>query len=366
LRRALQLGQSLDGTGADAVLGSAAELVEMDYILGHLKETLPRYEAVLAAAEGRIAADDAALLDLRQQVALGRYRLGNWSRAAQDLRDLLKSQGSSLPPSEFIGATELYLGQVLTDLAKPADAEVHLRRAVDVLTRTIGAMHARVAEAQAALGRSLADAGQYDEAAAELDKAQELATRSAAAEPWNAVRPRYFRALLLLQLDQPQLAEPVLLQILESQDASSASGQDRTGGVRQALGEAYAREGEFDDAIATLQRAVVVRELVDGPQHPATWSTRVSLAECLVAKGRDAEARVILATPTIDLAALPDMHPIAAELDRVNGLLAQHEGNVEQARKWFGSSLAILQALYGPQHWRVVRARRELQSAASS
>jgi DNA-binding winged helix-turn-helix (wHTH) protein/tetratricopeptide (TPR) repeat protein len=366
LRRALQLGQSMDGGSADAVLGSAAELVEMDYILGHLKETLPRYEAVLATAEGRIAADDAALLDLRQQVALGRYRLGNWSRAAQDLRDLLKSQGSSLPPSEFIGVTELYLGQVLTDLAKPADAEVHLRRAVDVLTRTLGAMHARVAEAQAALGRSLADAGQYDEAAAELDKAQELATRSAAAEPWNAVRPRYFRALLLLQLDQPQLAEPVLLQILESEDASSASGQDRTGGIRQALGEAYAREGKFDDAIATLQRAVAVRDLVDGPQHPATWSTRVSLAECLVAKGRDADARVVIATPTIDLAALPAMHPIAAELDRVNGLLAQHEGNVEQARKWFGSSLAILQALYGPQHWRVVRARRELQSAASS
>jgi hypothetical protein len=39
---------------------------------------------------------------------------------------------------------------------------------------------------------------------------------------------------------------------------------------------------------------------------------------------------------------------------------------VEQARKSFASSLAILQALYGPEHWRVIRARRDLQSAASS
>jgi len=373
LHRALQLRQPIDGIGADEALGSAAELVEIDYILGTLKDTLPQYEAVLAAAQGRIAADDAAFLDLRQQVAVGRYRLGDWSQAAEALQDLLKSPGSTLPPSEFIGATELYLGQVLTDLARPADAEVHLRRAVDELTRTIGAMHARVAEARAALGRSLTDAGQYDEAAAELDKAQDLATRSAAAEPWIDAQPRYFRALLWLQRDQPEKAEPILLQILEAQDAraqrpapeSSASELDRSGSVRQALGEAYAREGKLEDAITTLQRALVVSERANGAQHPATLSTRLSLAACLVAYGRDAEARDLLATPPIDLGGLPAVHPIAAEWDRVNGLLAQHEGNAQQARKWLGSALAILQTLYGPEHWRVLRARRELQSAAS-
>ena len=377
LRRALQLRQPIDGTGAHAVLGSAAELVEIDYLHGQLRDNLPRYEAVLAGAQGLVAADDAALLDLRQQIALGRYRSGDWSQAAQALQDLLQSQGSTLPPSEFIGATELYLGQVLTDLARPADAEVHLRRAVDQLTRTLGAMLARIVEARAALGRALADAGQYNEAAAELDKAQELAARSAAAEPRVDAQPQYFRALLLLQLDQPEKAEPILLQILDSRDAtaaahlqaheSSAPEQlDRSGAVRQALGEAYARQGKSEDAIDTLQRALELSERADGPQHPATLSIRLSLAECLVAKGRDAEARGVLATPAIDLTALPPVHPLAAKLDRVNGLLAQHAGNAEQARKWFASSLAILQALYGPEHWRVIRARRELQSAASS
>jgi hypothetical protein len=67
----------------------------------------------------------------------------------------------------------------------------------------------------------------------------------------------------------------------------------------------------------------------------------------------------------MNLAALPAVHPIAAQLSRVNGLLAQHEGNAEQARKSFGDSLAILQALYGSQHWRVIRARQELQRAAA-
>ena len=375
LHRALQLGLSLDGPATDAVLGSAAELVEIDYSQGQLKETLPRYAALLAAAAEHVAPHDAALLDLRQQVAVGLYRLGDWSQAARALQDLLQNQAPPLPPAEFVGATELYLGEVLTDLAKPADAEVHLRRAVDVLTHTLGATRVGVAQAQAALGRALADADQYDEAAAELDKAQELAARPAAAEPWNVARVQYFRALLFLQLDRPRQAEPILLQILGSRDAasaadpqahaSSAQERDRTAAVQQTLGEVYAREGKFDEAIATLQRAVAARVQADGPQHPATLSARIALAETLLAIERDTEARTLLASPPIDLAALPAVHPIAAELDRVNGLLAQRDGNAAQARKWFGSSLAILQALYGPQQWRVLRARRELQSVDS-
>ena len=373
--RALELGGQLDGAAADSVLRSASELVEIDYRLGNLRETMPRYEALSAAAQSWIAPHDAAFLELKARVARGRYRLGGWLQAALALEDLLESERISMPSSELVGETEFYLGQVLTDLAKAADAEVHLRRAIEGLTRAVGPTHLTVAEARAALGRSLADTGQYDDAAAELDQAQELATHSAPAEPWIAMRPRFFRALLYLQQDLPDKAEPLLVQIVAFQDGHSAAsaqarkepapGLDRTGPVRQALGEAYARQGKFDQAIAALQPAVSVSERADGAQHPGTVSTRLSLAECLVAEGRDAEARAVLNNPAMDLAALPAVHPIAAQLARVNGLLAQHEGKVEQARKWFGDSLEILQALYGTQNWRVIRARQELQRAAS-
>jgi tetratricopeptide (TPR) repeat protein len=286
---------------------------------------------------------------------------------------LLAAKDATLLPSEFRGETELYLGQALIDLAKPADAATHLRRAVDILTRASGPMDEKVVQARAALGRSLAVAGRYDQAAAELARAQELAARTAAPDTWPALQPRYFLALLFLEEDLPDKAEPILAQILSSQEARAAASvqphpssppeMDRTGPVRQALGEAYAREGKYDDAIATLQSAVAVRERMDGAHHPGTLSARVSLAECLAAQGRDSEARAMLAASAADLAALPAVHPIAAQLGRVNGLLAQHEGNVDEARKWFGQSLAILQTLYGAQHWRVIRARQELERA---
>ncbi len=75
LNRAIELAQPLDGAGAAPVLRSAAELIQIDDVQGHLKDTLPRYEALLAAAEGHVVPGDAAFLELKRQVALGRRRL---------------------------------------------------------------------------------------------------------------------------------------------------------------------------------------------------------------------------------------------------------------------------------------------------
>jgi eukaryotic-like serine/threonine-protein kinase len=74
--RAIELAQPLDGAGAAPALRSAAELIQIDDVQGHLKDTLPRYEALLAAAEGPVVPGDTAFLELRRQVELGRRRLG--------------------------------------------------------------------------------------------------------------------------------------------------------------------------------------------------------------------------------------------------------------------------------------------------
>jgi DNA-binding winged helix-turn-helix (wHTH) protein len=76
LNRAMELAQPLDGAGAAPVLRSAAELIQIDEVQGRLKDTLPRYEALLAAAEGLVVPGDAAFLEFKRQVALGRHRLG--------------------------------------------------------------------------------------------------------------------------------------------------------------------------------------------------------------------------------------------------------------------------------------------------
>ena len=77
LNRAIELAQPLDGAGAAPVLRSAAELIQIDEAQGHLKDTLPRYEALLTAARGHVVPGDAPFLELERQVQLGRRRLGD-------------------------------------------------------------------------------------------------------------------------------------------------------------------------------------------------------------------------------------------------------------------------------------------------
>lgn len=374
--RAMELGHELGGDGAESVLRSASELIEIDKTLGNLPRTMPRYEAVLAAGERSVGSNEEAILELRQRIARGIYSLGGWAKAAQSLQSLIDNAHlSSAGSASFVGQTEFYLGQVLTDLANPTAAQEHLRRAITLLTSSFGAEHGNVAEARAALGRSLADAGQFSEAMVELDKAQVLAANWAAPSTWVAVRPRYFKALLFLQRDMPVEAESILSQIVDYQDAHVAAylqahqglepDLDHTGPVRQALGEAYAREGKLQDAIATLRTAVAVSIRADGDLYPGTLSTRLSLAESLIAAGQYPEAQTFLAaiSPS-SLTKLPKVHPIAAQMNRVVGLLAQREGDIAEARASLSRALDIYKRLYGQNHWRVDRARRELQLVA--
>src|SRR5271156_2363354 len=77
LSRVIELARALDGAGATPVLRSAAELIQIDEAQGHLKDTLPRYEALLAAAQGHVVPGDAAYLELERQVERGRRHLAD-------------------------------------------------------------------------------------------------------------------------------------------------------------------------------------------------------------------------------------------------------------------------------------------------
>jgi serine/threonine protein kinase/DNA-binding winged helix-turn-helix (wHTH) protein len=374
--RAMVLGEHLDGEGSVSALRSAAELINIDYVLGRLGATIGRYEEVLAAGRKRLGPGAAPVLELRLRLARGRYVLGEWRRAAQEMASLLSDLRSS--PSidvRLAGETELYSGQVLIDLAAPLEAQTHLHAAIDQLSPRLGARNVLVAEARTALGHALSESGAYSEARNELDEAQELVSSWAVAGSWTAIRPQFFTGLLLLHQDRPVQAEPFLTPILNYEDDNKATyleahkdseaELDHTGAVRQALGEAYAREGRLTEAIATLKTAVAVSERADGSQHPAVTSTRLSLIECLLAAGHEGEAKSELTrVPQAVLADLPAVHPILAQWYRVEGLLALAQNALPDARKSLTVVLDIDQRLYGPNHWRTVRARHELARAS--
>jgi tetratricopeptide (TPR) repeat protein len=377
-RRALELGEHLSGQGSRAAARSASELVIVDYLVGQLNSTIGRYNSILATS--RIATGENApeVMDLRLSLARGYYLLGTWSDAARMFQDLLKDASAYRQgPSELTGRAHFYYGQLLTDLANPGEAENQLRLAIAELRAALGEKHMMVAESHSALGLALSDAGRFAEAAQELTQAHALALQWAPLESWTEVRPRFFTALMLLHQDQPLKAEPILSNIVRYQDDNWAAylqthkdatpPLDRTGSVRQALGEAYESEGRLRDAVETLQRAVTVSERIGGPKHPQVLSTKLSLAEALIADHRADEARGLVASLQTDgLNALPPAHPILAHWHRVNGLLEFDGNHPGQARKELARALEIFQDAYGANDWRVVRGRQDLQLYSGS
>jgi DNA-binding winged helix-turn-helix (wHTH) protein/tetratricopeptide (TPR) repeat protein len=377
-RQALELGEHLSGQGSQAAMRSASELIQVDYFVGQLEGTIGRYNAILTEGRKRAGEHAPEVLDLRLNLARGYYLMGAWGSASRMFQDLLAdiaAAGGSR--SELEGRVQFYYGQLLTDLAEPVEAQQHLRLALDELRSSLGDRHVMVTEAHSALGRTLADAGRFSEAASEFSKAHELAVKWAPLPSWIETRPRFFTALMLLHEDQAAKAEPLLAEIVRFQDTHEAAyleshkgltpELDHTGPVRQALGEAYARQGRLSEAIETLERAVSVGARASGARHPLVVSAKLSLAEALIADHRHEDARHVVASiQASELTALPSAHPILAHWYRVNGLLDLGEEDVANARGALTHARDIFQSAYGPRDWRVARATQDLQLISSA
>ncbi len=374
-RQALELGEHLSGQGSRAAVRSASELILADAAVGRLGETISRYNDILAAGRMQVGGEAAEVLEMRLNLARGYYLLGAWSSASRMFQDLLADLREATGDGAVLRArVHFYYGQLLTDLAEPVEAQRYLRLALVELRNSLGERHVMVSEAHSALGRALADAGHYPEAAKELAQGHELALKWAPIPSWTETRPRYFTALMLLHQDQPAKAEPLLAEIVRFEDENEAAyleahkgltpELDHTGPVRQALGETYGREGRLPEAVETLQRAVAVSERASGAKHPLVISVKLSLAEALIADHRTEDARPLVASiHTAELSALPSVHPILGQWYRVNGLLHLNENDLAEARGALARALDEFQTVYGPNDWRVVRARQDLALA---
>lgn len=374
--RALELGQNLDGEGSESALRSAAELILIEYALGTLRHSITKYEAALQAGNARMEPTAPVLLELRLRLARGYYLLGRWPEAEAAFAALLQDvvQLREIEPA-FLGRTRFHFGQLLTDLARQPEAQSQLQHAIAALRADLGEQHVLVAEAAAALGRSYGEQSQYELASAQLDIAADLAARWAPPDTWTAVRPRYFRALMLLQQGKAAEAEPLLKQIVDYEDAHKAAyleahqeatpEVDHTGPVRQALGEAYTHQGKYSDALSVLQRAIEVGAIADGEAHPNVLSARLSLAQAMLESSReinpDVQA-VLSAVPSEVIQGLPAVHPIRAQWHYIAGLVASMRQDMASAQASLSTALHIYEKLYGPQHWRAVGTRRAFQA----
>ncbi|MBL9105722.1 MAG: serine/threonine protein kinase [Myxococcales bacterium] len=129
------------------------------------------------------------------------------------------------------------------------------------------------------------------------------------------------------------------------------------------LGNMYVRAGRLAQAIASLERAVELRESVLGAAHPDVAAARTALGEALRRQGRHAEAAATHEQALRDtVAAFGPDHPQVAVARNNLGVAYGWLGRRRDAVAEFEAAIAIRERALGPDHPQVASSRSNLAS----
>jgi DNA-binding winged helix-turn-helix (wHTH) protein/tetratricopeptide (TPR) repeat protein len=317
--------EELDMGGSDLALPVAAQLMTVEFTLGKRLTTLDRYQQILDQGRKASGARHPGVLALRQQMAWMRFCNGEWQRAARELQQVLTDAGDN-PVAVSQDTVRMQLGRVLTELEDYPAALSVLKDAHAQLTARHGEKHVTAAHVQALLGVLFARLGRFDEAEAELGRAEALLAE------WTEhdsaallVSVRYGRGQLRLAQGRSAEAIEILEYVLRAVEPLAWMKRSGLIGELQTwLAKAYRAAGRLEDAATTMRTALAVSESTCGSAHPQAQVARLGLAGIVLQQQCPDEARELIAS--IDrhaLAALVgEQHPLVLELAHLEDAVA--------------------------------------------
>jgi len=137
---------------------------------------------------------------------------------------------------------------------------------------------------------------------------------------------------------------------------SLGADQQATSRLLNNVGQYLQTSGEFDEAKATLQRALKISEKIYGPEHPEVAIDVNNLGSVLQALGELQEARKCLERAIkIDEIVYGPEHPeVAIDVNNLGEVL-RDLGELQEARKCLERAIKIDEMVYGPEHPAVAR-----------
>jgi tetratricopeptide (TPR) repeat protein len=131
-----------------------------------------------------------------------------------------------------------------------------------------------------------------------------------------------------------------------------------------ALGTFHFERGEYELARARFEEALALLRSRMPADHPAILAIRTNVASCLSGAGEFQEAerihRELLATRARVLG--PETAQVGTNWQAI-GVSLVHQGRHEEAAEALENSLRIFERVYGPDHWIVISARRNVAVA---
>ncbi len=286
--------------------GDDAAFVQVASILGFVEATdLDRIavsEVWIDRANSRAASLDLSHherfnLSLRDAVVL-RHR-GELKRAAEQLQELLKSEGPFLGPGQT-GTLHNNLGDLYSLLRDHERAQAEFRLAIEQRSEALGDDHREVGHSRFMLGRMLIELGQLDLAQEQLESAAAIFASVEGGAP-ERVMEEESRAILEAMRGDPRKAEQEMVQVLVLAREVLAPQDRRLATLLVNHGRMLMMLGKLDEAAAEVRRGIELEENVLNSEHPDLVDGLSLLAQLELARGH-AELAESLATRSAKLA----------------------------------------------------------------
>jgi serine/threonine-protein kinase len=301
--------------------------------------------------------------DLYETLGTIYRKLGKFDRADSLLHSALdRRQAANRPDQSAIAGNLLAIGMLRVDQARLPDAERLIRKTLAMEQRYLPDDHLAIARATAALARVLEERGQYE-------KAVELLTQALRLEsPQDAASADVAEILTLLAdahfyLGHYAICDSLNRKILMMRQQLNGPQHPRVAGVFINLGNVKIQTGRYAEAEQDFRRALAIDQAWYGKDHPETARAETYVAQALNWENRYEESRNLLqlALSTTEQA-YGKMHPRVALVLSNLGVVALQLGKLDDAEIDFSRMTRIYQAAYGDQHQFTALAENNLAS----
>ena len=330
----------------------------LQYTIGRIYDRLggrDEAEALLVAALELQQDPELELERAETHERLGLYysRRGARDQARTQLARALAIKRSRLPPDDprLASAHNSWASYLLAS-GRTAEAEPHLRRALEIYRRSVGDFASTTLVVRLNLARVWGDQGELRRSKAELEQILEIFD----AHPETTHDSDRLQALTNLaictaQLGDPVSAEPLFERVVEL--AAEVFGPDQPGMVLHwhNLATAYSTNGKLEAARKAFDRALDLAERLLGEDHPWFGNLLAGRAEVDLQEGAYGPALGLLRRAlTLQEASLAPDHPVTANTHVRLGEALLGLGRRQEARSHFERCREVLETAFGLQH----------------
>ncbi len=325
--------RDLKSQAAQALEAGAFEQAER-YLIKAEQHQTQRHKQAVAATRAERARLKEMQLDYPQAAAL-------WESAA-DLHPLEDSIAANY--CNQAGLAWMAAGQY-------AQAEPHLKRALEIHENHLGPGHPDTAGAYNNLAELYLEVGRFDEAEPRYKKALAICKEHFGPNHLKTAIVLNNIAALYQKMGRFDEAEPLYERVLAIRKEILGLNHPDTAMTFNNLGSLCQEMGRFDEAESLYEQALLIRKHCLGPDHPDTAMTLNNLGSLCQEMGRFDEAESLYEQALlIRKHCLGPDHPDTAMTLNNLGSLCQEMGRFDEAESLYEQALLIRKHRLGPDH----------------